>query len=157
MGTLPIASASSLSFSRKRPSFPSNSVTYSSVCYIRNCYNHGPSRRLALFQLGTGKSSKILNKEKPISFFSLTVSHVHLCFGIEFCCESQGKDKRSRTYLYSYNVVAQIESFKFLMQFIELKNIPFNFFSLAFLVNLWGCQGCYSICCRLIRIILSRV
>ncbi|XVE97568.1 hypothetical protein REPUB_Repub03eG0030700 [Reevesia pubescens] len=43
MTTLPIASASTLSFSTKRP-FPS---------YIRNCYNHHPSRRLALFQLGT--------------------------------------------------------------------------------------------------------
>ncbi|XP_021277355.1 probable lactoylglutathione lyase, chloroplastic isoform X2 [Herrania umbratica] len=72
MGTLPIASASSLSFSRRRPSFPSNSFTHSSVCHIHNCYNHRPSRRLALFQLGTAipqsqlfgsKAAKLLRVE----------------------------------------------------------------------------------------------
>lgn len=50
MTTLPISSASSLSFSKERPSILSNC---SSVCCIRSCYNHHPTRRLALFQLGT--------------------------------------------------------------------------------------------------------
>ncbi|XP_052488176.1 probable lactoylglutathione lyase, chloroplastic [Gossypium raimondii] len=52
MATLPIASVSSstMVFSMKTPPFPSNSLKHP---YIRNSYNHLPSRRLALFQLGS--------------------------------------------------------------------------------------------------------
>ncbi|KAE8724126.1 Lactoylglutathione lyase [Hibiscus syriacus] len=50
MSTLPFASASTMVFSMKTPSFQSNSLKH---CCIHNCYNHHPSRRLALFQLGT--------------------------------------------------------------------------------------------------------
>ncbi|GMJ15897.1 GlyoxalaseI 6 [Hibiscus trionum] len=51
MSTLPFASVSTMVFSMKTPSsFPSNSLKH---CCIQSCYNHHPSRRLALFQLGT--------------------------------------------------------------------------------------------------------
>ncbi|OMO61916.1 hypothetical protein CCACVL1_23156 [Corchorus capsularis] len=57
--TLPIASSiPPRSFSKDRPSFPSNTMRNSS---IRCCYNHHPSsRRLALFQLGTAISQSQL-------------------------------------------------------------------------------------------------
>ncbi|KAB2077442.1 hypothetical protein ES319_A06G101100v1 [Gossypium barbadense] len=52
MATLPIASVSSstMVFSMKTPPFPSIPLKHP---YIRNSYNHLPSRRLALFQLGS--------------------------------------------------------------------------------------------------------
>lgn len=69
MATLPIASVSSstMVFSMKTPPFPSNSLKHP---YIRNSYNHLPSRRLALFQLGSGTTK--------IPLFSL--SYFSLCF-----------------------------------------------------------------------------